>query len=284
MSRRDDELYEVPSIVPDSEGRNIRETTPRASSAIPRSSNSTEPSSGLVRQILTVGTLLALVLLCAFFYYENARQKVLNNELQNRLAVIEAQLGVSGNTADASESLTNKVTDLGKDVKNANEEIRKLWGITNDKNKKILDSHEARLTEQAKTLDTLQNSTTELKKSSAQMEKTVGEVNRIVSENSQTTTETAKVVAEMRNSVGALQQRIAQGDPQLREALQQSTMAQEQSEQLQAKLDAIAKKISDHDDSLRSIDSFRRSISSDVNKLKQQTFGTEQIPAPGNPR
>lgn len=281
MPKRNDELFDIPPIVPDSEGRNIRESVPRPSTQVPRSSNSTEPSSGLVRQAITASTIIALFAACAFFYYENAKQKVLNEQLQNRLAVLEAQLGVSGSSADASESLTNKVTDLTKDLKNADDEIRKLWSITNDKNRKLLDSHEARIAEQTKIIDALQNATSELKKTSAQTEKAVGDANRQAAESNQTATEIAKAVAEMRTSVGALQQRMAQGDPQVREALQQATMAQEQSEQLQTRIDTLAKKVSDHDESLRSIDNFRRNISNDVNKLKQPSIGSEPMQGSG---
>jgi chromosome segregation ATPase len=233
---------------------------------------------------MIISAIIGLVFACAFFYYENARQKVLNEQLQNRLGIIETQLGVSNNAGNTSESIANKVEDINKDLKNTNDEIRKLWNITNDKNKKMLDIHEAKIVEQGKSIDSLQGTTTELKKISAQTEKSTGEASRLAAESNQTANEAAKALADMRSSVGTIQQRLAQGDPQVREALQQATMAQEQSEQLQTKIDALTKRTSEHEDSLRSIDSFRRSVSNDVSKLKQLSFPQDGSPNTGNGR
>lgn len=275
MSRRDDELMDVPSIVPDTEGRNTREPIQRAPAKTPRSDNSTAPSSGIIRQALSILAFMALSIFCALFYYENAQQKLLNEQLQNRLGLLETQLGVSNGSNTGSESLTNKVQDLGKDLKAANDDIHKL-STASDKNKKLLDSHESKIAEHDKNIDTLQSTATELKKSVAQTEKTAGDANRSATESNQAATDATKAIAEIRSAVGTLQQRISQGDPQVREASQQAAMAQEQSEQLQTKVDALAKHVTDHDESLRSIDYFRRSVSSDLSKLKGQSL--EQVP------
>jgi chromosome segregation ATPase len=269
MSNRNDELLDTPSIVPDTEGRN----THRSNKKAPRSGNSTAPSSGLLRQAVSALMFVALSVFCALFYYENAQQKVLNDQLQIRLSTLESQLGVSmAANGQPVESLSTKVQDIDKDLKNTNDEIRKLWAITNDKHKKVLESHELKLAEQGKAVDSLQNTVTEMKKSVAQTEKGVAEASRLATESKQSAADASQAISEMRNAVGTLQQRVTQGDPQVREATQQAAMAQEQSEQLQIKLDGLSKRVSDHDESIRSIDSFRRSVSGDLGKLKQQSI------------
>ncbi len=279
MSRRDDDLLDIPSIVPDTEGRSSRETTPRsAPKPSARSSNSTAPSNGLVRQMLLIFMFSALSLCCALLYYQNAQQSVLNDQLQKRLSSLESQLGVNtAVNASNGETLGEKVKQLDDNLKAADDEIRKLWGVTNDKNKKSLESHETRIAEHEKSLTTLQGIVGEMKKSVAQTEKSLSETSRVAAESNKAASDATQAISEMRSAVGALQQRVAQGDPQVREASQQAAMAQEQGEQLQVKLDTLSKRVTEHEESLRSIDSFRRSVNSDLGKLKGQSL--QEAPA-----
>ncbi|MEZ5435322.1 MAG: hypothetical protein R3E67_01490 [Pseudomonadales bacterium] len=55
-------------------------------------------------------------------------------------------------------------------------------------------------------------------------------------------------------------------------------MALEQNDQLQKKLDALNKRLADQEETLRSVDSFRRSVNSDLNKLKQDRAQSNAIP------
>lgn len=278
MPRRNDDLMDIPSIVPDTDGRSSARATSSTRPAPNRSSNSTAPSAsaGLIRQLLVALVLAGLAAACAYFYYMNAQQRLLNQQLQNRLSTLESQLGVSNGAADqpGGETLGSKVKTLDESLKTANEEIRKLWGITNDKNIKSLANHESKLDEHDKNLSALQASVTELKKSVALTEKSAAEATRLANESNSAMATVGQNIAEMRNSVGTMQQRISQGDPVAREASQQAAIAQEQTEELQAKVEGLSKRVADHDESLRGIDTFRRSVNSDLNKLKQPNGST----------
>jgi chromosome segregation ATPase len=281
MPRRNDDLLDTPSIVPDTDARSTQRSSASTRPTTPRSSNSTAPSAsaGMLRQLLLIGMLLGLGATCAFLYFQNQQQLGLNQQLQNRLTTVESQLGLSApaNTA-GGETLGSKVKSLDDNLKTANDEIRKLWAVTNDKNIKLLENHTAQLTSQDKTLTTLQSTVTEMKKSVAMVEKTAGEANRQAIESNKAISSTGPVIAEMRTSLGALQQRIAQGDPAAREASQQAAIAQEQAEELQKKLDGLSKRVTDHDDAIKSIDTFRRSVNSDLGKLKQPNTNSGYTP------
>lgn len=275
MPRRDDDLFDTFSIVPDTDSRAIHPDNPARPTPPRRSSNSTAPSptGGVIRQILLSIVLIALATACGYFHYQQTRQLELNAKLQKRLESLESQLGLTTAAGTPpAEPLGDRVKDLDERMKSADGEIRKLWGVTNDKNRKALESHDSKIAELDKTLASVQASLTEMKKSVAQTEKTATEANRAAAESNQAVADTARGLTEMRSSVGTLQQRIAQGDPLVREASQQAAMAQEQNEQLQSRMEGLARKVSEHDESIRSIDTFRRSVSNDLGKLKQQSI------------
>ncbi len=282
MPRRDDDLFDTMSIVPDSDGRSPR---PEAQKSVPAraSRNSTAPSgAGTNSNSVILGAVtLLLASACGYFYYQNALQQELNAKLQQRLETLESQLGMTTSTAtQTSQSLGQKVIDLDVRIKSADTEIRKLWTINNEKNKKILDGHDSKLADHEKALSSLQTNINEMKKTTALTEKSLGDIARTANASEQAVTDANKTISEIRSAVGTLQQRISQGDPLLREASQQAAMAQEQTEQLQSKVDSLSKRVTDHDETLKSIDTFRRSVNSDLGKLKQQSIGTPTLQQP----
>lgn len=266
MPRRDDDLFDTHSIVPNTDDRAGHVASSRTSPYPPRNSAAASGSTSFVMQATVALVLLALIATCGFFHYRNTQQKMLNDKLQARIEALESQLGVTASAANqTSETLGEKVKALEGRLATTNTEISKLWAIANDKTKKALDEHD-------KALAALQASTAELKKSGADAARTASEARQAA--------DTAnRSVGEASAAVNALQQRIAQGDPLAREASQQAAMIQEQMEQQQAKLDALNKKMADHDESIRSIDSFRRSVNSDLGKLKQEHIGPASVPA-----
>lgn len=266
MPTRDDDPFDAHSIVPDTDDRAAHIVKHRA----PPSQHSNSPGSGatpsFAKQAATIFMFIALTGACGLLHYRNIQQQEANAKLQTRLEALESQLGVTVSAAShTSETLGEKVKSLDGRIAAANTEITKLWSVTNDKTRKSLDEHE-------KTLATLQAAVTDLKKS-------LGDATRVAAEAKQTADSVNRTTAELGSSLGTLQQRVAQGDPLVREASQQATMAQDQIERLQVKLDVLNKKVSDHDDSLRSIDNFRRSVNSDLGKLKQEHIGPATAPA-----
>lgn len=256
MPRRDDDHFDAHSIVPDTDDRAGHIAKPRATVS-PRSNKSgSSAAPAFIKQAATVLMFIALTAACGLLHYRNTQQQEANAKLQTRLETLESQLGVTVSAAShTSETLGEKVKSLDGRLATANTEIAKLWAV-NDKNRKVLDDHE-------KTLAPLQASVTDVKKS-------LVDTSKAATEAKQTADSASRTAAELGGSVSALQQRVSQGDPLAREASQQATMAQEQTERLQAKVDTLNKKVSDHDESIRSIDNFRRSVNSDLGKLKQE--------------
>ena len=264
MPRRDDDLFDTQSIVPDTDDRAGHIPMPRTNASQPRNTTSNS-SPSFIKQAFIVLMLIALTATCGLFHYQNTQQQMLNAKLQIRLEALESQLGVTASAAtQTSETLGEKVKALDGRLATANTEIGKLWAVTNEKNRKTLDEHE-------KTLASLQAATADLKKTAA-------EAIKIANEGKQAADSTNRSIAESSSSISTLQQRITQGEQQVRDASQQATLAQDQSEQLQAKLEALNKKIADHEESIRSIDSFRRSVNNDLGKLKQELIGPSSAP------
>jgi chromosome segregation ATPase len=151
-------------------------------------------------------------------------------------------------------------------------------GVTNDKNKKQLESQSGQLAELQKNLGSMKNTVTELKKSMAVTEKSSGDANRSVAEIKTTIAQIGQNLSDMRTGIVNLQQRISQGDPVAREASQQAALVQEQAERLQSRLDSLEVQLGRHEDSLKGIDTFRRSVNSDLNKLKGTSGGYTSPP------
>ena len=264
MPRRDDDLFDTHSIVPDTDDRAGHIPIPRANASQPRSTSASSAPS-FIKQAFIVLMLIALTAICGLFHYQNTQQQMLNAKLQMRLETLESQLGVTASAAtQTSETLGEKVKALDGRLATANTEISKLWAVTNEKNRKTLDEHE-------KILITLQATVADLKKSVAEAIKTANEGKQAADNTSRNITETS-------SSIGALQQRLTQGEQQARDTSQQAALAQDQSEQLQVKLEALNKKIADQEESIRSIDSFRRSVNNDLGKLKQERIGPSSPP------
>ena len=266
MPRRDDDHFDAHSIVPDTDDRAGHIVKPRSTPS-PRSNKSDSSAApSFFKQAATVLMFIALTAVSGLLHYRNTQQQEANAKLQTRLEALESQLGMTVSAAShTSETLGEKVKSLDGRLASANTEIAKLWAVTNDKTRKTLDDHE-------KALSTLQASIADAKKSGM-------DTSKVATEAKQTADSANRTAAELGGSVSTLQQRITQGDPLAREASQQAAMAQEQTERLQAKVDALNKKVSDHDESLRSIDNFRRSVNSDLGKLKQERIEPATAPA-----
>lgn len=270
MPRRDDELFNTSPIVPDTDDRAYK-VPPRLSAHgnAARARATKQPGTG--KQFFTGILLATLFAICGYFHYQMTLQQMANAKLQNRIEALESQLGVASTAVNqTSETLGEKLKQLEGRLTATNSEIAKLWAVANDKTKKSLE-------EQGKSLALLQTGVSELKKTLSQVEKSAAEASRLSNENRLAVANVTTSLSDSKSTMGALQQRLAQEDPkvieaskQAREASQQAAILQEQADQLAARLEKLAAKVSAHEESLRSIDSFRSIVSSDLGKLKQQ--------------
>lgn len=276
MSRREDDIFDSTAIIPDTEDRLARAASPKpaatARNAEKKPSATRSNTSGRGQSILTLLAFAVLLVIAGFLHYRITQQMDANHQLQVRLEALESQLGITiTDSKQAGDTMDDKIKKLDARLSAANTDITKLSAALNDKTKKTLDAQE-------KSIANLQATIADLKKSLAQNDKQNNDTAKLASDGKQTAERANTAATELSNAVTALQQRVAQGDPAARDAGRQATMALEQNDQLQKKLDAINKRVADQEETLRSIDSFRRSVNSDLNKLKQDRAQNTALP------
>lgn len=274
MPKHEDDIFDSAAIIPDTEDRLARAAPPKPA-ATPRSTEkklAATGGNGRSKNFLLLLAFGVMLLIAGFLHYRITQQIDANNELQARLETLESQLGITiTDSKKSGDTMDEKIKKLDARLSTANDDITKLSTALNDKTKKTLDAHE-------KSLSTLQANLADVKKSVAQNDKQNSDTAKLASDSKQTAERANSAVTELSNTVTALQQRVTQGDPAARDAGRQATMALEQNDQLQKKLDGINKRVSDQEETLRSIDSFRRSVNSDLNKLKQDRAQNTALP------
>lgn len=272
MPKHEDDIFDSTAIIPDTEDRLARAAPPKPA-ASPRNTEkklTATDSTGRGKNLLLLLAFGAILLITGFLHYRITQQIDANNKLQARLETLESQLGIT-DSKKSGDTLDEKIKKMDARLNTANNDIGKLSTALNEKTKKTLDAHE-------KSLSTLQANLSDVKKSIAQNDKQNSDTAKLASDSKQAADRANSAINELSNTVTALQQRVAQGDPAARDAGRQATMALEQNDQLQKKLDGINKRIADQEETLRSIDSFRRSVNSDLNKLKQDRAQNTTLP------
>lgn len=90
------------------------------------------------------------------------------------LARFEGELSETGDDLQqAGQSIEERLSQQGERLDTADSEIRKLWGVTNDRNRKRLDDHEARLESLDGTVEEVAASTETLTASLDELEQAV---------------------------------------------------------------------------------------------------------------
>ncbi|HRF88216.1 MAG TPA: hypothetical protein PK244_06405 [Pseudomonadales bacterium] len=265
MSRREDDIFDNATIIPDTEDRLTRATPPKPATPARRTEKKNTPATSHGKSVLVLLAFAVMLIIAGFLHYRITQQIDANNKLQARTEALESQLGISiSDSKKSGDTMEDKIKKLDARLSAVSDDIAKLNSAINDKTKKTLDAHD-------KSLASLQTNISDIKKLVAQIEK-------LGSDGKQSAERANTAVTEVNNALSALQQRVAQGDPAARDAGRQATMALEQNDQLQKKLDALNKRTADQEETLRSIDSFRRSVNSDLNKLKQDRAQSNAIP------
>ena len=265
MSRREDDIFDNATIIPDTEDRLTRATPPKPATPARRTEKKNTPATSHGKSVLALLAFAVMLIIAGFLHYRITQQIDANNKLQARTEALESQLGISiSDSKKSGDTMEDKIKKLDARLSAVSDDIAKLNSAINDKTKKTLDAHD-------KSLASLQTNISDIKKSVAQIEK-------LGSDGKQSAERANAAFTEVNNALSTLQQRVAQGDPAARDAGRQATMALEQNDQLQKKLDALNKRTADQEETLRSIDSFRRSVNSDLNKLKQDRAQSNAIP------
>ena len=265
MSRREDDIFDNTAIIPDTEDRLTRATPPKPATPTRRAEKKNTPATSHGKSALVLLAFAVMLIIAGFLHYRITQQIDANNKLQARTEALESQLGISiSDSKKSGDTMEDKIKKLDARLTTAHNDITQLTATLNDKTKKTLDAHD-------KSITNLQSNVSDIKKSVAQNEK-------LGSDSKQSAERANTAITELNNTLSTLQQRVAQGDPAARDAGRQATMALEQNDQLQKKLEALNKRLADQEETLRSVDSFRRSVNSDLNKLKQDRAQSNAIP------
>lgn len=264
MPRRDDDLLDIPSIVPDSDGRPATHVAQEATvSNVPSEHRTT------VKVALPL-LFLALAGACAFFHYELTKLRSENQQWSARVANLESQLGVAHSENQATrQTLEQKVTALEGSAKTRDETIKKL--------QQQQEAHSKAAADAEKRIAALQQQDEQLKKTidsqAQQQNQKIAQIEAAQSKVSQTVNEQlsplSTQVQQLQATLSQQSAQLAQANSQASEAALSSAQAAEAAEQLQRKLNEIASEQQAQRESIRSLDSFRRSANSDLNRLKQ---------------
>ena len=109
----------------------------------------------LILAILVAGLVMAGWFIANQHQLLNAEQAELTSS-QARIAVLEDRLRIT------DEAMTNTGQDTKEQIGFWESEIRKLWSVTNERNRKWIKDNEAAVKKQAQALSTLQTSNTNL--------------------------------------------------------------------------------------------------------------------------
>lgn len=252
----DKDFRALDPIVPESEERIGRgQSKPSAKGDKKRSRRPAEPSStksgggGLWK-------LLVLILIVGFaglgyFFVQQTEQLA---QLQSRFDTLEAKID------STDESLNQSGTALSVKLKDHDEaldkhwaEIKKLWGISYDRNRKAIESQEKLLAAQEKTMKGLQASMAARKKEIASVSKELEGVSKSLN-TMVNTSMTAKL--------------------ELNDVVSQSQAVTDQVASLKKSIDALKQnlnsRVANNEEAIGAIDAYRLQVNRDIQQMKQQ--------------
>lgn len=167
----------------------------------------------------------------AGLYLQHERINALEGQLeeadywarQSKLALarFEGELSETGESLqERGETLDEKIAANGERLDTADEEIRKLWGVADDRNRKRLDSHKASLDEYGQRLDGIDNELADVDKAVTDLETTL-----------------AQARSSLSDDLAQLRQRLDDGLASLEQADNESVARISQLEQQMAEVD-----------------------------------------------
>lgn len=205
------------------------------------------PSSGS-SPLAIIALLLALagVAIGGFFGWKLTEAQALLQQAETRIADLEGRLSVTSD--ESSQSLTQ----VDAKLKWVDSEIRKLWGISNDVNRKAIAANKENIASLAKELAAAKKDASEAKATAASL-------------NTQLTANKAAVddaVAKIDSAVLS----IAEQGKRLQDFTEQVDRVDGQLGSLQT----LQQKVRTNEEAIAAIDAYRRTINRDILELKQR--------------
>jgi len=200
-----------------------------------------------------------------YFFVEQAEQF---STLQDRFNELEAKIVSTDESLNESgTALAIKLKDQGTTLEKHWSEIRKLWGVSNDRNRKKIEAQEKTLAAQSKNVKNLQGSMAARKKEISSL---TGKLDK-----------TSKSLGTVVNSSLAVKL-------EMNDLLGQSQQVTDKMNNLEKSLDVLKQnlnaRVAGNEEAINAIDAYRLQVNRDIQLLKQQlsnsAAGTSTSTAP----
>jgi DNA repair exonuclease SbcCD ATPase subunit len=214
----------------------------------PRASIEREVTSSSTSPLAVIALLLALAGLGLGGYFA---MKLMDTQAElkkadTRIADLENRLSMSSD--ESSQSLTQ----VDAKLKWVDSEIRKLWGISNDVNRKAISANSEKITELGKGLAAAKKDATDAKSAAATLQPQLAESKTAI------TAALAKVDS------------ATSGFAEQRKRIQDLTEQLDRTEAQLANLRTLEQKVRTNEEAIAAIDAYRRTINRDILQIKQQ--------------
>ncbi len=164
------------------------------------------------------------------------------NDAEGRIAELEGRLNLTSSESDQS------VTAIHEKLKWADSEIRKLWGVSNDKNKKAIEQSKAAITKLKSDVKTASANAKAARDAGELQKASVGKLKTLTNEQQLVLTQLSDDVANTKKQVNQLNEL----------------------ETKISSLDGLMTRVKTNEEAIQAIDSFRRSANADIQQIKQQ--------------
>ncbi len=205
------------------------------------SGRSSSVALNIVLAILVAGLMVAGWFVANQHQLLSAEQEA-RKSAEQRLLVLEDRLRVT------DEAMTETGADTSKQINFWETEIRKLWAISNERNKNWIKANEASLGKQQASVAALQQG----QKSSAEQLKSLDA--------------SVKKLADLQGSIDALNKRVVEMNRTQQQLVDRVNGARQAVASLQS---GLANRVEDTESAIESIDAFRAQMNRRVNALEQ---------------
>jgi chromosome segregation ATPase len=236
LPERDDVITRKPSV---DTSRPQRSPTPPVAKTAPSSGSNT---------LTLVALLLALVgvALGGFFGWKLTESQAVLQKAEARITDLEGRLSVTSD--ESSQSLTQ----VDAKLKWVDTEIRKLWGISNDVNRKAIAANKENIASLAKELAAAKKDAGEAKTTAASLGSRLDSNKAAVDD----------AVAKIESAVAS----IAEQGKRLQDFTEQVDRVEGQLGTIQT----LEQKVRSSEEAIAAIDAYRRTINRDILELKQR--------------
>jgi chromosome segregation ATPase len=222
-----------------------RPSRPASGSTLTQSPVRTVPSSSSPLALIALVLALIGVGLGGFFGWKLTQAQAQLQQADGRIADLEGKLSMT------SDQSSQSLTQVDAKLKWVDSEIRKLWGVSNDTNRKAIAANKDNIANLEKSLAAAKKDASTAKTSAAAL-----------------TGQLTENKAALDNSVARVEEAV-KGIAEQRKRLQDFTEQVDRVEGRLANLSTLEDKVRTNEEAIAAIDAYRRSINRDLLQIKQ---------------